>query len=82
MKVTILFFYWGWLVEEVYGAGLMGRVKLERVLDMQLERDTGEMDFRLRKVILQFRLGLGAGMSMINGMARLSEMVRLVLEML
>ena len=64
------------------GAGFTGRVRPERVFDMQVERETGQMDLRLWKVILRSCLGWGAGMSMSSVMARWSEMVRSVLEML
>jgi hypothetical protein len=51
------------------GAGFTGKVRPERVFDMQVERETGPRDLRLRKVILRSCL-----------MARWSEMERSVLE--
>ena len=30
------------------GAGFTGKVRLERVFDMQVERETGQMDLRLQ----------------------------------
>ena len=53
------------------GAGFTGKVRPERVFDMQVERETGPRDLRLRKVILWSCL-----------MARWSEMERSVLETL
>ena len=53
------------------GAGFTGRLRPERVFDMQVERETGQMDLRLRKVILRSCL-----------MARWSEMERSGLETL
>ena len=64
------------------GAGFEGMVRPERVFDMQVERETGQMDLRLGKVILRSCLGSGAGMSMTSEMARWSEMERSVLETL
>ena len=44
------------------GAGFTGRSRSERVFDMQVERETGQMDLRYWKVILRSCLGSGAGM--------------------
>ena len=57
--------------------GWINRVRLERVLDMQVDSNRRN-DLRLRKVIVWFCLGWGTGMSMTNVMARWSEMVRSV----
>ena len=62
--------------------GFTGRARLERVFDMQVERDTGQMDLRLRKVIMRSCLGLGAGVSTTSVMARWSDIERSVLEIL
>ena len=64
------------------GVGLAGKVRLERVFDMQVERETGQMDLMLRKVIVRTGLSWGAGMSTTSVMARWSDMERSVLEIL
>ena len=64
------------------GVGFAGKVRLERVLDIQVERETGQMDLRLRKVIVRSCLGWGAGVSTTSVMARWSDMERSVLEIL
>ena len=42
------------------GVGFAGKVRLEIVFDIQVERETGQMDLRLRKVIVRSCLGWGA----------------------
>ena len=57
-------------------------VRLERVFDMSVERETGHMDFRLRKLIVRSCMGWRVGISMTRVMARWSDMERSVLEIL
>ena len=64
------------------GVGFAGKVRLERVFEMQVERETGQMDLMLRKVIVRSCLSWGAGVSTTSVMARWSDMERSVLEIL
>lgn len=50
------------------------------VFDIHVEREMGQRDLRLRKVIERFCLGCGVGVLMSMMITRWSEMVRLVCE--
>lgn len=86
-------FYWGKFVkgggqrvavnvDKVFGVWVNRKGEVGENVCIQVERETGEMDLRLRKVIMRLCLIWGLEKSMTNMMTRWSEMVMFVLEML